>query len=103
MDLVALVLTVAAYLAAIVVPLVLLPLALERRLGLPYNSVRSRLLAWSVFVALMLTVSVASPTIVATWDAGTWAGFAVFIAAAVAWDLYDMKTRRIPRGHHPTR
>lgn len=103
MDLVPLVLTVTAYLAAIVGPLVLLPLFLERRLGIPYNSVRSRLLAWSTFIVLLLAVSLASTSVVGTWDAGTWASLAVLLALAVGWDLYDMKTRRIPQGRHPTR
>lgn len=101
MDVVPLVLTVAAYLAAIVVPLVLLPLFLERRLGVPYNSVRSRLLAWSTFVVIVLATSLASASVVGTWSADTWASLAVLLAFAVAWDLYDMKTRRIPRGRHP--
>lgn len=103
MDVVPLALTVTAYLAAIVIPLVLLPLVLERKLGLPYNSVRSRLLAWSAFIVLMLAVSLASASVVGTWDAGTWASLAVLLALAVGWDLYDMKTRRIPQGRHPAR
>ena len=102
MDVLALLLTLIAYVTAIVIPLILLPLYLERRVALPYNSVRSRLLAWGVFATVMATISLASP-VAATWDADVWISFAILIAVGAGWDIYDMKTRRIPQERHPTR
>lgn len=90
---------VAAYIVSVAVPLVLLPWILDRRGELPYNSVRSRLLAWSTFAALMAAVTVWGAR--AAWDAWAWAVFAGLIAFAAFWDIRDMKARRIPRDRHP--
>lgn len=102
MDPAALVFVVAAYIVAVVGPLVLLPLALERAAGWPYNSVRSRVVAWAAFAGLLVVVSLAS-RVADAWSTGTWISMAVLVLAALGWDLYDMKTRRIPAGRHPTR
>jgi hypothetical protein len=102
MELVTLALTIVVYLAAILGPLVLLPLALERYAGLPYNSVRSRLMAWGTFAGLMASVALSLPADVA-WNLDTWVSFVVLVLAAAGWDLYDMKTRRIPAARHPLR
>lgn len=91
---------VAAYIVSIAVPLVILPWILDRRGDLPYNSVRSRLLAWSTFAALMVAVTAWGAGGLA-WDAWAWALFAGVIAFATLWDIRDMKTRRIPRARHP--
>lgn len=91
-----------AYALAVVFPLILMPKILDARGDLPYNSVASRLLAWSSFAALIVAISALVP-IGETWDAGRWALLLAAIALAAAWDLYDLKTRRIPMGRHPDR
>src|SRR3990170_346471 len=91
----------AAGIASIVLCLVFLPRLLERRGDLPYNSVRSRLVAWAVFRAMMTTIGAAAGGL--GWPASTWAVDLGLLAFAALWDVYDLKTRRIPRGRHPDR
>lgn len=95
-----LVLLVAAYVVTIAVPLILLPWVLDRRGLLPYNSVRSRLLSWLSFSALVAAISALGGARF-VWDSWSVAGFAAFVAFAVWWDIRDMKLRRIPKGRHP--
>lgn len=91
---------VAAYVVSIAFPLVIVPWVLDRRGDLPYNSVRSRLLAWSSFAALMAAVTAWGAGGIA-WEPWAWAVFAGVIAFAAWWDIRDMMLRRIPRGRHP--
>lgn len=92
---------VAAYLASIVFPLVLLPWFLDRRGDLPYNSVRSRLLAWTVFAALLSTVTTLAPPGRSLWESGAMTGLLGLVAIAAAIDIWDLRRRRIPRARHP--
>lgn len=103
MDLITLVLFGIVYAISIIFPLVLLPKMLDARGDLPYNSVASRLLAWSSFAALMVAISALGPVGALAWDLNQWGVFLAAIAVAAAWDIYDLKTRRIPRGRHPDR
>jgi len=95
-----LVLLVGAYVASIAFPLVVLPWFLDRRGDLPYNSVASRLLAWTSFAATLIAVSTLGAGGL-SWDPFTWAVFLGVIVLAAYWDIRDMKLRRIPRGRHP--
>jgi len=99
-DPASLVVLVAAYALSIGFPLVLLPWILDRRGDLPYNSVGSRLVAWSSFTALMIAVSTLGANGL-SWDSWAWAGFLGVIAFAAYWDIRDLKRRRIPEGRHP--
>jgi len=101
MDLAILAAYVAAYVASIAVPLVLLPWALDRRGDLPYNSVASRLLAWFTFAALMTTVSSLGPARTPMWESGALLGLLGLVGLAAALDLWDLIRRRIPQGRHP--
>lgn len=103
MDIVTIVLLGIAYALSIVFPLVLLPRILDARGDLPYNSVASRALAWSSFAALMIAVSTLSPVGALAWNLGQWALVLAAIAFAAAWDIFDLKRRRIPMGRHPDR
>lgn len=97
-----LVLALIATIFAVAVPLVLIPWLLDKRGDLPYNSVRSRLLAWFTFSAFMAAIA----TFLLgglTWEPWTWVAFAAVLAFAAAWDIFDMKRRRIPRDRHPSR
>lgn len=87
--------------AAILFCLVLLPRILDRRGDLPYNSVASRAVAWSSFASLLAVVVVASGGL--GWSPTDWVLVYALIGFAALWDLYDLKTRRIPRGRHPDR
>lgn len=101
MNVVGMALVALAVVASVALTLVLLPKWLEARGDLPYNSVRSRLVAWFAFGTLLTTIAaLAGGT---AWDAGAWASWLALLAVAVAWDLYDLRTRRIPRGRHPDR
>jgi hypothetical protein len=99
-DVVGLAALVAAYVASIAFPLVVLPWILDRRGDLPYNSVASRLVAWGSFTALLVAVSAIGANGLA-WDPWAWAALLGAVAFAAGWDIRDLKTRRIPRGRHP--
>lgn len=92
---------IVAYVASITFPLVVMPWILDRRGVLPYNSVRSRVLAWASFAALMSAISALGPTGPVFANLETWAGLLALIGIAAGIDLWDLRTRRIPRGRHP--
>ena len=96
------VLALVATIFAVVVPLILIPWLLDKRGDLPYNSVRSRLLAWFTFAALMAAIA-AFFLGALSWEPWQWAAFVGTVAFAAGWDIFDMKRRRIPRGRHPSR
>ena len=91
---------IAAYVASIAFPLVVLPWILDRRGDLPYNSVASRLVAWGSFTALLVAVSALGANGL-SWDPLGWVIAFVAIAFAAWWDIRDMKLRRIPQGRRP--
>lgn len=97
-----LVVLVLAYVAAISFPLVILPWILDRRGDLPYNSVASRLLAWTSFGVLLAAVSALGAGGLA-WDPWAWVALVAVLAFAAGWDIRDLKLRRIPHGRHPDR
>jgi len=100
-DVLVLAAMVAAYVASIAFPLVVVPWVLDRRGVLPYNSIASRVVAWTSFAALMSAISSLGPMGPAFRNLETWAGLLALIAIAAGIDLWDLRTRRIPRGRHP--
>ncbi len=102
MSFVELLLLALAYAASVAIPLVVMPWVLDRRGDLPYNSIPSRVLAWTTFAALIVAVSALGAGGLA-WDVTAWAAVLGAILIAALWDIRDMKTRRIPRGRHPER
>lgn len=99
MDVLTMILVALAGAASVLLALVGLPKLLEMHGDLPYDSVGSRLVAWSAFAALM--VAIASLAGGLGWNATMWAAALLFLGFAALWDVYDLITRRIPRGRRP--